>query len=138
MAKFINLTPHSVQVYDLYQFKGLKEINPTTLVADGVEGDPILDLPSEGVARISCDTERDGSHDGIPMFKTEYGELTGITPEHCLASLSEDVRFIVSLPTKGMAQQAGHPLASRMVSPFRVVRSSQNGSIVLGCMGFTS
>lgn len=135
---FINLTPHSIQVYDLAQFKGLKEVNPTTLTADSVVGNPILDLPSEGVARIECSVEQDGSHDGIPMFKTKYGSLTGITSSHILLSSDEDVLFVVSLPTKGMAQQAGHPLASKMVSPFRVVRSSENGSIVLGCMGFTS
>jgi hypothetical protein len=66
------------------------------------------------------------------MVATEYGELTGV-PE----GVTQDDRLIVSLPAKSTAVAAGHPLAGQMVSPYKVVRSRGNGSLVLGCMGFT-
>lgn len=129
---FINLTPHSVQVYSPSQFAGLEQVNPTTQIADEVTGEPILDLPSSGSARISTKTEDSGFMDGVAMYKTAYGEAQGI-PE----DLPDDALLVVSLPMQSMAKQSGHPLADRMVAPYGVVRSRANGSIVLGCQGFT-
>lgn len=129
---FINLTPHAVQVFAETQFVGLEQVNPMTWVADGVEGVAIAEYSSKGLLRISTKTVEAEAVEGVPMVATEYGDLTGV-PE----SVSEDDLLIVSLPAKNMAMAAGHPLAGRMVSPYKVVRSRENGSLVLGCMGFT-
>ena len=129
---FINLTPHAVQVYKEAQFVGLEQVNPTTWVADGVQGKPVAEFESAGILRISTETVGQLPIDGVPMVATKYGELTG-APE----GVMQNDRLIVSLPAKSMAVAAGHPLAGQMVSPYKVVRSRENGSLVLGCMGFT-
>lgn len=129
---FINLTPHSVQVFAEDQFVGLEQVNPTTWVADSVEGAAISDFESAGVLRISTETLPCGAVDGVPMVATKYGELDGV-PE----GVQKADRLIVSLPAKSMAVAARHPLGGQMVSPYKVVRSRGNGSLVLGCMGFT-
>lgn len=129
---FINLTPHSVEVFREDQFTGLEQVNQTTWVADGVEGKPVAEFRPEGLLRISTETVDTESVEGIPMVATEYGELTGV-PEN----VGENDLLIVSLPAKSMATAACHSLAKKMVSPYKVVRSRENGSLVLGCMGFT-
>lgn len=128
----INLTPHSIQVYAESQFVNLEQKNPTTWVADGVQGQPLAEFESQGCLRITTNTVPTDSVDAIPMVATEYGELTGVPK-----AVSEEDRLIVSLPAQSMAKSARFPLASQMVAPYRVVRSRENGSIVLGCMGFT-
>lgn len=132
----INLTPHSVEVYGQEQFVGLEQVNPTTWVADGVNGDPVAAYQSSGVARIetkvgnvaACDSKQLAGQ----VVTTVYGDATGI-PEDVRSS---DV-LIVSLPMKSMADASLNPLSRQMVSPYKVVRSRDNGSLVLGCMGFT-
>ncbi len=128
----INLTPHSIEVYSESQFVNLEQTNPTTWIADSVDGEPIAAFPSMGSARIAVTTVEGNPIDGIPTVTTQYGELTGI-PETVVV---DDV-LIVSLPTKSMAEQSGNPLAKQMVTPYKVVRSRENGSLVLGCMGFS-
>ena len=134
----INLTPHSVEVYGPEQFVGLEQVNPTTWVADSVDGEPVASYESQGVARISTSEqiieEPEDCQDefaGMLLVQTTYGEATGI-PE-----VTGQDHFIVSLPMKSMAVQANLEAAPYMVSPYKVVRSKQNGSLVLGCMGFT-
>lgn len=131
----VNLTPHSVEVFEESQFVNLEKVNPTTWVADGVEGAPIASYPSQGVARISTSVQ---VVEPIPaewiageLVETVYGEITG------LDSVKPGDFIIVSLPTKSMAATAGLASAKAMVSPYKVVRSRENGSLVLGCMGFT-
>ena len=129
----LNLTPHAVQVYKAEQFVNLEQVNPTTWVADSVEGSPIAEYESNGVARISTKTTTMPTTIlGIEMVRTEYGEATGI-PETATA---KDL-IIVSLPMQSMAKASGHHLVDAMVAPYKVVRSRANGSVVLGCMGFT-
>ncbi len=128
----INLTPHIINVFSEDQFVNLEQANPTTWVADGVVGQAVAEYPSKGVARIAPITTDDDSIEGIPVVKTTYGEAVGI-PE----GIGPDDILIVSLPMQSMAKESGHPLAAQMVSPYKVVRSRQNGSLVLGCMGFT-
>ena len=142
----INLTPHSVQVYSQESFVKLEKTNPTTWLADSVNGEPLANYNSEGVARITTNVEGEGDttlgnhgygcpvipDSVVPLVATTYGKATGI-PEGVKA---DDV-LIVSLPMKSMAVASGHPLAFQMVSPFGVVRSRANSSLVLGCMGFT-
>ena len=129
--KVLNLTPHSVEVYGPEQFVGLEQANPTW-VADEAQGAPLAVYPSQGVARIATTTEPVTSTLPGKVVSTFYGEATGI-PEDVQ---SGDI-LIVSLPMKSMAVATRHPLAGQMVSPYKVVRSKQNGSLVLGCMGFT-
>lgn len=130
---FINLTPHSVEVYLENAFEGLKQVNPTTWVADSVYSEQAIGIfPSQGSARIATSTIDKGMVDLIPVVATSYGEAQGI-PDN----VSPDDVLIVSLPMQSMAKASGHPLASQMVAPYKVVRSAENGSVVLGCMGFT-
>ena len=128
----INLTPHSVQVYTPEQFVGLEQVNPTTWVADGVDGAPIAEYESAGVARIAVKTEK--IHSDLPgeTVTSVYGAATGLPTNQKPGDV-----MIVSLPMQSMARQAEIPGAYRMVAPYKVVRSRANGSVVLGCMGFT-
>lgn len=129
---FINLTPHSIDIYSESAFVNLQQLNPTTWVADGVEGEPLVQCPSEGVARISTTTVQIGVIDGVPLYKTQYGDITGIPDD----VTDEDI-LIVSLPLQSMAIASGHPLAPQMASPYQVVRLASNTSTVLGCTGLS-
>jgi hypothetical protein len=131
--RYINLTPHSVEVYAEEAFEGLEQSNPTTWIASSVCSEPIAAFPSKGLARISVSTTETASlPGGIPAVETTYGEATGIP-----ADVEADDILIVSLPMQSMAKASGHPLANRMVAPYKVVRQRDNTSTVLGCMGFT-
>ena len=140
MCLVLNLTPHPIKVYGASQFVNLEQLNPTTWVADGVEGEPLAaypeSYPGSGGARIATSVEEIRKVDATDLpgvvVQTKYGEATGIpdwpTP---------DVSLIVSLPMQSMAIAAGHPLAKQMAAPYKVVRLRSNTSTVLGCMGFT-
>lgn len=128
----INLTPHNFDVYNESQFVNLEQVNPTTLIADSVEGDVILSLVSSGSIRIATTTVAGDVVDGIPTVKTVYGEAVGI-PD----GITPDDVLVVSLPTQSMAKAADHPLASQMASPYKVVRLRSNTSTVLGAMGLS-
>lgn len=129
----INLTPHGIQVFKAEQFVNLEQVNPTTWVADGVEGSPIATHKSQGMARIAVTTVDIYSPSlGGDIVESVYGDATGIPDD-----LERDDILIVSLPMQSMARSADLPSARQMVAPYKVVRSRQNGSLVLGCMGFT-
>ena len=130
--KVINLTPHAVQVYRQDQFINLEQSNPTTWVADGVEGEPIAQYESSGAARISTNTQSIQSLLPGEVVETQYGEATGIP-----ADLNGTETLIVSLPMQSMAKQANLPSKGQMVAPYKVVRNRDNMSQVIGCMGFT-
>ena len=129
--EYINLTPHCISIYTENQFVGLKQINPTTWVADSVEGHPVLDIPSRGCARISVDTEENVVN-GLLIAHSTYGDAVGLPNK-----VDPNNVLVVSLPMQSMAKASRHPLAAQMVAPYKVVRSADNGSIVLGAMGFT-
>lgn len=131
MAIF-NLCPHSFDLYEESQFLNLQQLNPTTWVADGVEGSPKLSISSSGSIRIATSTVEGKPVESIPTVKTEYGDAIGV-PE----GVGENDILIVSLPAQSMAKAAGHPLAAQMGSPYKVVRLAQNTSTVLGCMGLS-
>ena len=128
----INLTPHNVDVFNEVQFVNLERVNATTLIADSVEGNAILSLPSVGSIRITTSTIEGATIDSVPTVKTVYGEAVGI-PENVTA----DDTLVVSLPAQSMAKAANHPLASQMASPYKVVRLRSNTSTVLGAMGLS-
>jgi len=128
--RYINLTPHEIEVYHTDQFVNLTSDNKC-YYADKTEGEPVLFLPSEGTARIYQLTAYIGEdEDGVPLWKTHYGELE--LPDNFGG---DDEVLIVSLPTKRAATDS--PLSRRMVSPYGVVRSRENSSLILGCQGFT-
>jgi len=133
--KIINLTPHSISFFKESQFLNLASTNPTTWLADAVEGEPIESHESQGVARIATSTiEIDPiiNRDVIPAVRTKYGELTGI-PE----GVKPDDILVVSLPTQSAAHASGHPLAGQMASPYRVVRLRTDTSVILGAIGLS-
>jgi hypothetical protein len=61
MVGFINLTPHKVTVYDLEGKKVIAEIPPSGMVA-----------------RVSTVSRVVGEIAGIPVRKTEYGEIENL------------------------------------------------------------
>jgi len=137
--KFRNLTPHPIHIFHKSSFVGLEQLNPTTWIADGCAGQPLLELPSEGCLRIKTETKeleslgRENSNDDlIPLVETKYGEVTG-----CPEDVDQADILIVSLPSLSMAKAAGHPLASQMTCPYQVVRQRGNTSVVLGAMGLS-
>lgn len=131
-----NLTPHAIQVFQPVAFLNLEQTGLSNWVADGVEGDPIFQVASEGMARIKTSTVEDDAIQveggEIPVVRTTYGEATGI-PEDVL---STDI-LVVSLPMQSMARASGHINASQMVAPYKVVRLRSDTSKVLGCTGLT-
>ena len=133
MTDFINLTPQWSEVYPAAAFVGLEQVNPTTWVADSVDKtQAIATYESQGVARIQTTTKELQAINEVPMVTTTYGEATGIP-----SGFYRDTKIIVSLPMQSMARASNHPLANVMVAPYQVVRQKDNGSVVLGCMGFT-
>lgn len=128
-TKIVNLTPHSVQVYSSESFVGLEQTNPTTWLADAVEGSPIATYESNGVARVKVSSADDEPIAGVPTVKSIYGSIEGL-PEY-----QDGVFYIVSLPLISAALNTGRTTKD-LLSPYQVVRSRSNGSLVLGCMGF--
>jgi hypothetical protein len=127
-----NLTPHSIDIYPEDAFVNLIQKNPTTWVADSVDKVLRKVYDSHGTARIAVFTEPCEAIDGVPSVFTVYGDALGIP-----ANIQPEDVLIVSLPMQSMAKASGHPLSSQMVCPYKVVRLAANGSVVLGCMGFT-
>lgn len=103
-----NLTPHEVKIYKL---------NGTV---------PNLDVvieAGEEVARVSCEYIKvDKKVDGIDLYRTVFGEVTGL-PEY-----SEGVYLLVS----AMVREA-LPLRSDLVSPGQLLRNDKGE--VIGCLG---
>jgi hypothetical protein len=130
--KIRNFTPHSFDVYAQAQFVGFEQVNPTTFIADSVGGDPILSLPSEGSVRIATSTESLGIVNGVPAFKTVYGEASGFPTD-----LNDGDVVIVSLPVVSSLNASGSPLAKYAASPYKAVRLRSNTSQVLGALGYT-
>lgn len=129
-SEIINLTPHTVELYWEEGFGNLEQVNPTTWVADYVEPALIRETyPSQGIARVKVATIDADPINGIPIVKSQYGEIEGL-PDY-----QENVYYIVSLPTISAALSTGRTTAD-LLSPHKVVRSRSNGSLVLGCMGF--
>lgn len=126
----VNLTPHAIHVYDEAQFINIEKTSPTTLVADGVEGSPVLEIPSTGQARVKVATVQADPVDGIPTVTTQYGDIEGL-PDY-----ESGTFYVVSLLTISAAVKNGRTTVD-LLAPNGVVRSRANGSLVLGCTGFT-
>ena len=125
--------PHSFDVYNKEQFVNLEQTNTTTWIADGVEGEPIVSVPSQGSVRMATSTQELGvDNDGVPVYNTVYGEVSGFPTE-----LNEGDVVLVSLPVVSMMKASGHPLSAFVASPYNAVRLRSNTSQVLGAMGYT-
>jgi hypothetical protein len=132
--QYRNLTPHTITIYTPNQFTNLEWDGKTCYYADGVEGYPVLSLPSEGTARIYQQTTLSNfDKDGVPLWITYYGDLE--FPDNFV--WGDDEILVVSLFTKMNAHASEHPTAKYMATPFGVVRSRENGSLVLGFQGLT-
>lgn len=137
---YINLCGnHTIQVFPESAFINLVSPRENTYTADSVDQDAlILEVPESGSIRISMETEYLGSPDGIPLYRTKYGELKLLDCPFLIDEIFEkELTMIVSLPSLSLARQSGHPAARYMCSPYKVVRLASNTSTVLGCMGFT-
>lgn len=103
-----NLTPHEVKIFKL---------NGTV---------PDLDVVIEAndlVARVSCEYIKvDKKVEGVDMYRTVFGEVTGL-PDY-----EEGVYLLVS----AMVREA-LPLRSDLVSPGQLLRD--NDGNVIGCLG---
>jgi hypothetical protein len=80
MAKFINLTPHTVRI---------------------VMDDNAIEFPSEGTARAQQSSVVTDSIEGIEIVELTFGDVIGL-PEY-----SEGVYYIVSLITAQAADRHG-------------------------------
>lgn len=99
----INLTPHDLNIH-----------------VDGV-----VTIPASGeVARVSTSVETVGDADGIPLFKTTFGEVEG------LPAPREGVLLVVSAIIR-----AACPDRSDLWSPGKLVRD--DAGRVVGCGGLT-
>jgi hypothetical protein len=128
-----NYMPHSFDVYAKDQFVNLEQTNPTTWIADGVEGDAIVSVPSQGSVRMSTSTQELGvDEQGVPVYNTVYGEASGFPTE-----LEEGDVVLVSLPVVSMMKASNHPLSAFVASPYNAVRLRSNTSQVIGAMGYT-
>lgn len=103
-----NLTPHEVKIYKL---------NGTT---------PDLDVVIEAsnlVARVSCEYIKvDKKVEGVDMYRTVFGEVTGL-PDY-----EEGTYLLVST----MVREA-LPLRKDLVSPGQLLRDDDGN--VIGCLG---
>jgi hypothetical protein len=128
----INCTPHDVVIASEENFTNLEQLNPTTWVADGIQGEARI-IKSSGNVRISVVTVESGSVENIPLVESKYGDISGI-PDN--ANPATDI-LIVSLPVVSMIKAKGGEWSNSVVSPYKVVRNRANTSEVLGCMGLT-
>ena len=76
--------------------------------------------PSGDVVRVSVKLTDAGNHNGIPLVRGTYGEVTGLPPEQ------DGVMYIVSALVR-----AALPHRKDLASPAKLVRDAQ-GNIV-GC-----
>ena len=110
MTKFINLTPHAVNLYDGESVKAT--------------------FQPEGLARATCNKSQVALLNDTPVFKMEYGQVEGL-PENA----ESDTYFIVSAITAQAAKATSHPLSDRLLVVADPVRNDE-GQIV-GCRSFS-
>ena len=109
--RYINLTPHSISVYDVSQFVNLTQTAPTTWVADDTIGVPVLFLSSVGNARIAVSSKILRTIDGVDFHQTTYADILGLPDD---GYYPDDI-LVVSLPTASNAKASNHPLSEEWV-----------------------
>lgn len=110
MVKFINLTPHAVNLYDGESVKAT--------------------FQPEGLARATCNKSQVAVLDSFPVFKMTYGQVEGL-PENA----PSDTYFIVSAITAQAAKATNHPLSDRLLVVADPVRNEQGQ--IIGCRSFS-
>ena len=85
-------------------------------------------FPSVGNARVSVEYTRYARVEGIQVYTTKYGEVTGL-PGDSPHQLSPDTFYIVSMMVKDAL-----PERNDLLSPGELVRNSEGQPI--GCKGF--
>lgn len=101
----INLTPHKI-----------------TVVLDNRE---ITFPPSGEVARVSTCLTKSHEIQGIPVFRTTFGEVVGLPDE------SPDVTYVVSALVRTHPDLVGR---KDLVSPGELIRDDMG--VIVGCKGF--
>jgi len=102
---FVNLTPHALNIIE-------------------EDGTTVYTLPASGqIARVEVERTVDFVMDGIEVFSTVYGEVTGL-PER-----QRDTAYIVSALVAQAAKR------SDVYSPGELVRNGDGH--VIGCRGLT-
>ena len=110
MLKFVNLTPHAVNLYDGESIKAT--------------------FQPEGLARATCNKSLVSTLDSFPVYKMTYGNVEGL-PENA----PDDTYFIVSAITAQAAKATAHPLSDKLLVVADPVRNGE-GQIV-GCRSFS-
>lgn len=105
--KIINLTPHAV-----YVFK---------------DGAIYASYPPEGIARAEQTDKKIGSVNGIPIYSTSFGAVTGLPRPTPYAF------YIVSLATAQAAQQNGRATGDLLITSHPV--RNEDG-VIIGCEAF--
>lgn len=132
--QYINLTPHSIDIYPEAAFENLEKGSATAVNKEMV----LMKCPSEGVARIGVNSEKlPDLQGGIPCEIAKYEELLGIPEWMVNGTPDPDDVIIVSMPTQAYAHAIRHPLAKQMAIPAGAVRLAGNGSVILGCTGLS-
>jgi hypothetical protein len=101
--QFINLTPHTINVY-----RG---------------DDVILSIPSSGYCRVATTQESVGELDGIPVVKTRYGEVEGLPPP------KKGTTYIVSAMALQVVGHCWNDVVAPNTSPESAVRNDK-GEII--------
>ena len=111
-----NFTPHAVTVFD-------------------EDGDPLVILPSVGLARAKQTAITVGEVDlltgSVPVKKMTFGAVEGL-PE----TAADDEYFIVSAITAQAAMETNHPLKNQLLVVADPVRND-DGQII-GCKAFST
>lgn len=107
----VNLTPHTLNIYN--------EHNELVLVLP----------PSGSVARIAMRRTLIGREGDVPLYTTEYGELTGLPDV-----VSRDKIYVVSAMARDAARSDFDP-GMRFASPGDLIRNDEGQPI--GCVGLT-
>ena len=76
--------------------------------------------PSGDLVRVSVQLNDAGNHDGIPLVRGTYGEVTGLPPQQ------DGVLYIVSALVR-----AALPLRTDLASPAKLVRDGDGN--ITGC-----
>ena len=105
--KIVNLTPHQV-----------------TIIKDGKV---VATYPSEGIARAEQTDKKIGSVNGIPIYSTSFGAVTGLPRPTPYAF------YIVSLATAQAAQRNGRATGDLLITSHPV--RNEDG-VIVGCEAF--
>lgn len=104
-TRIINLTPHKVVIV-------------------GEDNFPIIEYPSQGIARVSQLTEPVGTINNVPLFRVSLGDVENL-PEP-----QENTFYIVS---RMVAEALPH--RKDLLIPTELVRDQEGR--VIGCRGFS-